>query len=534
MYSASRLTRRIAEIASLALLASCIDGVDPSSPARKPGRPNAEIMDAVHNGGKHGFYFLPPLVAAPTTAGTFDGALAPQVSVCEWTGSGCGVTVAEFSTTTGTGGAIVRVDPTAQQYVVNWDTKTCTTSSCTLDPSKTYRINISVNGVSLGHADVDVVSNGSALKNVQTDEYIALLDGRTLPIKFRAETGIVAQVSVTPSTVSITVGATQAFTATVTDLHGASLAAVPVMWSSSSVPVASVNGAGVATGVAPGVTQITATADGESGAATLTVTPAGPSGEIVVLSTRFGDARLVIMNADGSNARLVTSLVPQDDQPVPDLSPDKSTVVFASSGQVFKADVATGTVTQLTFEGAYTRYAKWSPDGQKIAFNSLRSNGHNLYIMNPDGSGVQQITNDPDDEFEPTWSPDGKRLAFLSDRNGAPQLYVVDIVTGVEQQVTFDEGAHNSPRWSQNSSLVAYMKDNTIWVVDVDNGLPPRQLTPAGASESEPCFSPDGTRIIFDSTRESGHPQLWSVNPDGTNLHLFIATPFNDTSPSWR
>jgi TolB protein len=241
----------------------------------------------------------------------------------------------------------------------------------------------------------------------------------------------------------------------------------------------------------------------------------------------------VIMNADGTNARLVTSFEPQDDQPVPDLSPDLKTVVFASERQVWKADVATGAVTQLTFQGGYTRYAKWSPDGQKIVFNSLRYNGHNLYIMNPDGSGEQQITNDLDDEFEPIWSPDGQRLGFLSDRTGTSQLFVLDIATGVERQVTFDDGTHNSPRWSPNSSLVAYMKDNTIWTVDVDSGRQ-QQLTQPGASETEPCFSPDGTQIIFESTRAEGRPQLWSVNTDGSNLHLFVPTPFSDISPSWR
>jgi Tol biopolymer transport system component len=258
------------------------------------------------------------------------------------------------------------------------------------------------------------------------------------------------------------------------------------------------------------------------------------NGTIVVMSSRFGGWRIVIMNADGTNARLVTPFEPQDDQPVPDLSPDLRSVVFAHERQVWKADVATGDVTQLTSEGAFTRYGKWSPDGSKIAFNSDRGGGHNVYLMNPDGSAVQQVTNDPGNEFEPTWSPDGTRLAFLSDRTGTSQLYVVDVATGIERQVTFDPGTHNSPRWAPNGSRVGYMKDNTIWVVDVDNGQPPTQLTAPGAEESEPCFSPDGALVAFNSTRVYGHPQLWSVNVDGASLQLFIPTPYSDTSCSWR
>jgi Tol biopolymer transport system component len=448
-----RLFTTITSLAYLTLLA-CAEGTGPTSRLASTAKATADISDAAHNGGNKNFYFLPPMVGAPTPSGVFDATVSPRVTICEWTGAGCATTIAVFSMTAGTASQIIRLDLASQLYIVNWDTRACVSGPCTLDPAKTYRVEVAANDITLGHADVDVVANGSALKNVQTNEYVALVDGRTLPIKFRIEQGALA--------------------------------------------------------------------------------PTGPTGSIVVMSSRFGGWRVVIMNADGSNARLVTTFEPQDDAPVPDLSPDGKTVVFASGRQVWKADVATGAVTQLTFEGAYTRYGKWSPDGQKIAFNSLRNNGHNLYIMNPDGSGVQQVTNDADDEYSPTWSPDGRRLAFLSARTGVQQLYVVDIATGAERQVTFDPGTHNSPRWSQNSTLVAYMKDNSIWVVDVDNGLPPTQLTTSVGNESEPCFSPDGTEIIFDSTRIYGRSQLWSVKPDGSNLHLFIGTPFSETSPSWR
>jgi hypothetical protein len=473
------------------------------------------------------------MVAAPSTSGAFDPDLSPTVSICEWSGTSCGPTTAEFTTTAGAGGSVVVVDAAAQQYRVNWDTKSCASGSCQLDASKTYRLTVSVNGLALGHADLDVVASGSELRNVQTNEYVPLLDGRTLPIKFRVETGVLGSISVSPATASIKVGQAQQFTAVVRDLHGAALDATGLIWSSSAPSVASVTGNGSAAGVAVGSATITATLKGESATGQLSVTPAGPTGTIVAMSTRFGGLKIVIMNADGTSARLVTSFEPNDDQPVPDLSPDRKTVVFANEGQVWKADVATGVVTPLETQGGYTRYAKWSPDGTKIAFNSLRSNGHNVYLMNPDGSGEQQITNDPDDEGQPTWSPDGKRLAFLSDRTGDWQLFVIDLATGAERQVTFDAGTHNSPRWSPTSSLVAYMKDMTIWVVDVDSGRQ-QQLTQSGFSESEPCFSPDGSQIIFESNRADGRSQLWSVNTDGTNLHLFIPTPFSDISPSWR
>jgi hypothetical protein len=81
----------------------------------------------------------------------------------------------------------VTADLTGQQYSVNWDTKLSG-----LNPDLFYRIQVfGAPGQTdpLGFADLDPVNNGSALKNVNTGEYIGLVDGRTLPIKFRIERG---------------------------------------------------------------------------------------------------------------------------------------------------------------------------------------------------------------------------------------------------------------------------------------------------------------------------------------------------------
>src|SRR5439155_56572 len=70
----------------------------------------------------------------------------------------------------------------------------------------------------------------------------------------------------------------------------------------------------------------------------------------------------------------------------------------------------------------------WSPDGSKIAFHSFRDADGNdeLYIMNADGTGLVRVTNDlasgPYDA-QPNWSPDGSRLAFVSDRGGNSEHY---------------------------------------------------------------------------------------------------------------
>src|SRR3989441_12006316 len=137
------------------------------------------ISDAGHGTGTPGFYFLPPMVAAPTFTGTFVSGLTLEVEICVWTGTACDAPIATFTTKTGSGSETVRVDPENEQYVVNWHT-----GQFGLDPAKTYRIRVLYGSTELGHADVDVVNNRRARDSVNTAEFVPVVNGQTLPIAF--------------------------------------------------------------------------------------------------------------------------------------------------------------------------------------------------------------------------------------------------------------------------------------------------------------------------------------------------------------
>jgi hypothetical protein len=161
-----------------ALIVACQDQRSPT--AVRP--PSAQLMDASTSGNRH-FFFLPPLVKQPSFSGVFNPALKPVVEICELNVS---TTPAACSGAPLIDPGPVTADLAGQQYKVNWDTRQ---SGISVD--KFYRIQVfgSRNGMLLGFADVDPVNNGSGLKNVNTNEYIGLVDGRTLPIKFRIERG---------------------------------------------------------------------------------------------------------------------------------------------------------------------------------------------------------------------------------------------------------------------------------------------------------------------------------------------------------
>lgn len=175
---------------AVALLAACSEG--PVTPPLDQATPPvaAAINDAVHNQGNEHFFFLPPMVPAPHPEGVFDGAQEPVVEICIWDGAECGPELELYNTEAGPGSETIRVDPEAEQYIVNWHTDDIL-ANYPIDEARgeSYRIRIRVGNQLLGYADVQVVAHGGEVKHVETGEFIPLLDGRTLPIKFRIEEG---------------------------------------------------------------------------------------------------------------------------------------------------------------------------------------------------------------------------------------------------------------------------------------------------------------------------------------------------------
>lgn len=145
-------------------------------------RPLASFRDGAH-GGNPDFFFLPPIFANPVnnpnySANAFNANVRPTVEICELVAGVCGTVIKTFAASE------ITLSTTNQQYQVDWNT-----SLSNLVLTSVYRIRVLLGTQELGFADIDPVATGGQLKNVDTGEYIGLVDGRTLPIKFRIENG---------------------------------------------------------------------------------------------------------------------------------------------------------------------------------------------------------------------------------------------------------------------------------------------------------------------------------------------------------
>jgi TolB protein len=191
--------------------------------------------------------------------------------------------------------------------------------------------------------------------------------------------------------------------------------------------------------------------------------------------------------------------------------PPNTVIVFdvdmgGSNREIFRINPDGTGRQQLTFNSAYDSDATLSPDGQKVAFVSNRDGNSNIYVMNIDGSNATPLTTHPADDYSPSWSPLGDRIAYVSTRSGELALYHIGSTQGDSVTPTPVLVGAQSPSWSPDGSQLAVSYPNPqnnssdIYTVGKNGGVPTYRSGTAIANDHAPSWSPDGRWVAFAST----------------------------------
>jgi len=191
--------------------------------------------------------------------------------------------------------------------------------------------------------------------------------------------------------------------------------------------------------------------------------------------------------------------------------------------------------TLLTASAAFAGSA--AQDG-RIAFVGNQGGSFQLYTVNPDGSGMVQITHLPPTSFQtwlPDFSPDGQRLTFCygtldSSENAFTEIYVINVDGTGLKPLTNDGLFDCFPRWSPDGSTIIFGRASpttqqlVVTTMRAD-GSDKKELSSPLWAVARSGFTPDGKRILWETEQAGFISVLWIMDADGTHQKQLTTAP---------
>lgn len=233
------------------------------------------------------------------------------------------------------------------------------------------------------------------------------------------------------------------------------------------------------------------------------------------------DINLYLAGPNGQIQQSTHSVYAQN----PNISPDGKTVFFddlarSKSGQlyqIFKLDLDSKKVTQISDSSALDSDPKCAPDGKHLAFctevaDPNINSSWRLYIMDINGENRYPLNTQGDtNQLSPSWSPDSTKIVWVYTQllpiKGFPLAFPISTLKISDLKAKTTIGllpggfSANETTWSPLGDLIAFRNHDpitnakTIWIVSV-NGLRLERVTD-GPDDAQPAWYPDGTKLVF-------------------------------------
>jgi Tol biopolymer transport system component len=205
-------------------------------------------------------------------------------------------------------------------------------------------------------------------------------------------------------------------------------------------------------------------------------------------------------------------------------------IVFFSNGDLWLINPDGSSLTQLTNSDAYESGPRWSPDGQFILYVDISYQCTNIFRLSSDAATLRQLTDTCKDD-SPTWSPDGSQIAFVTTREEYFDLYLMD-ADGSNQRKVYDSTyGVISPVWGPDGRSIYFYEGDGVYIYDVDTSEVRLFFKDTGIASGFD-WSTDEKFMVFHAHAEDAI-DIFKVDASGKERTRLTNAPGFDQSPAW-
>lgn len=272
-----------------------------------------------------------------------------------------------------------------------------------------------------------------------------------------------------------------------------------------------------------------------------------PDGRQIAFIWNGGDLEnfdiYVKLTGAGDAVRLTQNLA---DELNPAFSPDGKSIAFVrtlpAGSELLLISALGGAERHICLLNSNRSGISFSPDGKFIAVSDKDQIGTQtgIFLVSVETGEKRRLTAPPaftkDDGAK--FSPDGSKILFVRGFGAIVQeLFIADVAGGEPRQMTFDETWIGGAAWSANgaSIILASRRENNsqtnLWQISLSPDKQPQLIAAGGKNSGKPAVSPDGKIIAF--VEEFQNTNIWRIEPESANnsFRKFISSSRRDNSP---
>jgi TolB protein len=202
--------------------------------------------------------------------------------------------------------------------------------------------------------------------------------------------------------------------------------------------------------------------------------------------------------------------------------------------EIFAMDFDGHGAQQITHTNTINLSPEWSRDGRSLLFTSYLRRNPDLWHVDFSNPTPRVVSARAGINASARYSPDGNIIALSLSTEGIPKVFLLTTYGNIIKRLTNGRGNDISPTWSPDGSQIAYVSDHAgtpqIYIAPVNQGEP-RRLTFESNYNTDPDWSPRGDLVAF-TARVEGRFQVCTVRTDGTDFRVLTGQGANE-DPAW-